>query len=267
MQSGQTIQREIEQAENLERHTGRSDGASSRGGPGRSAEPGSLQRVADRLGVDKRTISDARQHPVPEGRRTGTVARSVKSLADGGTMEPAWEGRLRELRRVVPIAQTQSIGGVILTLFSLDDYAEGFAVRLRILLEDWHPVAEEERMRNAAFHRQWAEERLQEAGESFALPQEAEFVPGDIKAFPYPELELLAFGDQGQQFPHGYDGGSQWGSDLEGWVESRYSPALDPSVRHIRLEVPDVQWSRVRGKRTSTVEFVDRGPWTFVVPL
>jgi hypothetical protein len=182
-------------------------------------------------------------------------------------MEPAWEGRLRELRRVVPIAQTQSIGGVIITLFSLDDYAEGFAIRLRILLEDWHPVAKEARTQEAAFQRQWdaAVQRGQE--DDVEQAQERKFLSGDFDSFPYPELELLAYSDRGQQFQQGYDGGNQWGSQLEGWVDSRYFPALDPSVRHLRLEVPDVQWSRVRGKRTSTVELVDPGPWSFVVPL
>jgi hypothetical protein len=47
--------------------------------------------------------------------------------------------RLRELRRMVPIPQTIAIGGVVLTVMSLDDYEEGFAVRLRLLLEDEHP--------------------------------------------------------------------------------------------------------------------------------
>lgn len=37
-------------------------GDSPRNRPGRPPEPGSLRRVADRLGVDKKEISDARQH-------------------------------------------------------------------------------------------------------------------------------------------------------------------------------------------------------------
>lgn len=182
-------------------------------------------------------------------------------------MEQEWEGRLRELRRVVPIAQTQSIGGVIITLFSLDDYAEGFAVRLRILLEDWHPIAEEARIREAAFLRQ-RDEALQRGGEGdFEQGLVRQFLGGHDESIPYPELEILTFGDQGQQFPQGYDGRAQWGSDLEGWVESRYSPALDPSMLHVRLEVSDIQWQRARGKRVGQVERIDHGPWSFVVPL
>ena len=35
-------------------------------------------------------------------------------------------------RRVVPIVQTVEVGGVIIILLSLDDYADGFAGRLRL---------------------------------------------------------------------------------------------------------------------------------------
>ena len=57
--------------------------------------------------------------------------------------------RLRDLRRVVPIVQTVAVGGVSVILLSLDDYAEGFAVRLRLLVADEHPVAKEQRRRAA----------------------------------------------------------------------------------------------------------------------
>ncbi len=177
------------------------------------------------------------------------------------------ESRLRDLRRVVPIAQTQSIGGVIITLFALDDYAEGFAVRLRMLLEDWHPVAVEARARDATFHRERNEAVQREQEADFVRDQEMSFLRGNHESIPYPDLELEARDDLGRPFELGYGGGSRWGSDLEGWLDVHYVPALGTSVRSVQLEVPDVQWRRNWGKREGGVERVDRGPWTFVVAL
>lgn len=182
-------------------------------------------------------------------------------------MEPDGAIRLRELRRVVPITQTQSIGGVIVTLFSLDDYDEGFAVRLRLLLEDWHPVGVEAREREAAIHRQWEDAAQRGYGDDGEQTRELESSHEDHTSYLFPELELLAFGDRGQQFLPGYDGGHQWSSSLEGWVESRFVPPLDTSIQHVRLEVPEVQWHRIQVKHQGEVALVDRGPWTFMVEL
>lgn len=182
-------------------------------------------------------------------------------------MEPYRESRLRELRRVVPIAQTRSMGGVIITLFSLDDYAEGFAVRLRLLLEDWHPVAEEARAREAAFRRQSDEAAQRRQKTDRDQAQELESLHEDHASYLYPELELLAYDNRGQQFQQGYDGGHQWSSILEGWMEARFFPPLDANVQHVRLEVADVQWRRIQGKHQGQVALVDRGPWTFVILL
>lgn len=181
--------------------------------------------------------------------------------------EPAWEGRLRELRRVVPIAQTQSIGGVIITLFSLDDYAEGFAVRVRILLEEWHPVAEDTRVQEAAFRRQLEEATYSEHVEDGGETQELAFPNGELPSFAHPDLELQACDDRDQPFQPGYGGDWQWSSSLEGWLYAQFFPALDPTVRHVRLVVPEVRWRRNWGKYRDEGERTDEGPWTFEVVL
>ena len=84
--------------------------------------------------------------------------------------------RLRDLRRVVPIVQTVEIGGVIIILLSLDDYAEGFAVRLRLLLADDHPVAEEQRRQDAKFHHRRAKAVRRGALADFEAQEEAAFL-------------------------------------------------------------------------------------------
>src|SRR5215213_11959343 len=92
--------------------------------------------------------------------------------------------RLRDLRRVVPIVQMVEVGGVIIILLSLDDYTEGFAVRLRLLLADEHPVAEEQHRREAVFQRRRAEAVRRGALADFEAAGEAAFVAGTEESLP-----------------------------------------------------------------------------------
>ena len=174
--------------------------------------------------------------------------------------------RLRELRRVVPIAQMVAIGGVVLTVMSLDDYEEGFAVRLRLLLEDGHPVAADERARQADFDRRRDDAERRGALEAFEAEGEAAFRAGEPWALPYPELELTARDDRGQHYRQ-WGGGSQWGSHLEGWNEPHYAPELDPAARELRLRVEQVRWLTARTWQGGDVVAIDRGPWSFAAPL
>ena len=119
--------------------------------------------------------------------------------------------RLRDLRRVVPIVQTVEIGGVIIILLSLDDYAEGFAVRLRLLLADDHPVAEEQHRREAAFQRRRAEAVRRGALADFEAQGEAAFLSGTEESLPRPEVLLEARDDRGRQYRY-WGGERAWGS-------------------------------------------------------
>ena len=70
---------------------------------------------------------------------------------------PGWPAPLQDLRRVVPIAQTVTVNGVVLMALSLDDFPVGFTVRLRLLLAEGHPIVEEQRYQDAEIQHQWAE--------------------------------------------------------------------------------------------------------------
>ncbi len=174
--------------------------------------------------------------------------------------------RLRDLRRVVPIVQTVEIGGVIIILLSLDDYAEGFAVRLRLLRADEHPVAEEQRRREAAFQRRRAEAVRRGALADFEAAGEAAFLSGTTRSLPEPEVLLEARDDRGRRYRY-WGGERAWGSILELREEPRYAPALDPAARELRLTAAEVQWRTAAVWQGGKVVAVDRGPWAFTVAL
>jgi hypothetical protein len=178
---------------------------------------------------------------------------------------------------VVPIAQTVTVGGIVLMALSLDDFPVGFTVRLRLLLADGHPMVEEQRRQDAEFQHQWAEaarrgaleaDEAEEAtfvGRFLPVPEEerAAFLAGFP---PVPEWELEVRDDRGRQYRN-WGGGEQWGSSLEGRAESIFTPALDPAARELRLTVAEVQWRTVAGREMGESIAVDRGPWAFTVAL
>jgi hypothetical protein len=167
--------------------------------------------------------------------------------------------RLRDLQRVVPIVQTVAVGGVIILLLSLDDYAEGFSVRLRLLLTDEHPVAEEQRRREAAFQHRRAEAVRRGALADFEAEGEAAFLSGTEESLPEPEVLLEAHDDRGR--PYRCWGGEQsWGSTLELRAEPRYAPALDPGARELQLVAAEVQWRTAAVWQGGEVVAVGRGP-------
>jgi hypothetical protein len=175
---------------------------------------------------------------------------------------PGWPAPLRDLRRVVPIAQTVTVGGVVLMAVSLDDFPVGFTVRLRLLLTDGHPIVEEQRYQDAEVQHQWAEAARRGALEADSAEEEAIF----FARFPVPELELEARDDRGGQYRN-WGGESSWGSSLEGRAEPIFTPALDPAARELRLTVAEVQWRTVAGREMGEIVAVDRGPWAFTVAL
>ena len=191
---------------------------------------------------------------------------------------PGWPAPLRDLRRVVPIAQAVTVGGVVLMAVSLDDFPVGFTVRLRLLLADGHPIVEEQRRQEAEFQHQWAEAARRGALEADEAEEEATFVgrflpvPEEERAAflagfpPVPEWELEVRDDRGRQYRN-WGGESSWGSSLEGRAEPIFTPALDPAARELQLVATEVQWRTVAGREMGEVVTVDRGPWAFTVAL
>jgi hypothetical protein len=191
---------------------------------------------------------------------------------------PGWPAPPRDLRRVVPVAQTAEVGGVVLMVLSIDDFPVGFTVRLRLLLADGHPVAEEQRRREAEDRRQGAEAARRGALGAGDAEEEAPFfgrfrpVPEEERAAflagfaPVPEFELEARDDRGRQYRN-WGGGEQWGSSLEGRAEPIFTPALDPAARELRLTAAEVRWRAVGVREMGEVVAVDRGPWAFAVAL
>ena len=182
----------------------------------------------------------------------------MDEVVGGGALPTGWPPRLRDLRRVLPVAQTVAVGGIIVAVLSLDDYAEGFAVRLRLLLADDHPVAAEQRRREAAVRRG--------ALADFAAEGAAAFLAGTGGSLPVPELQLEARDDRGRRYRY-WGGGRSWGSDLELREEPRYAPALDPAARELRLAAAEVRWRTAAVWQGGKVVAVDRGPWAFAVAL
>lgn len=139
------------------------------------------------------------------------------------------------LERVIPVVQTQSIDGGSLTVLSIDAYAEGSEVRLRLHLE---------------------EER-----ESSVIP----FGPHDFP--PMPELTLIVRDDQGHRYPAMPGGGGGGGTSWQ-WDYRVHQP-IDPAARELVLEVPEITWQKhePRRGRADSVERIQTGPWTFRVSL
>ena len=190
----------------------------------------------------------------------------MDEMVSRGAVPAGWPPRLRNLRRVVPIVQTVEVGGVIILLLSLDDYAEGFTVRLRLLLADDHLVAKEQRRREAAFQRRRAEAVQRGALADFEAEGEGAFLAGTGESLPGPELELEALNDRGRRYRY-WGGERAWGSILVLREELRYAPALDPAARELRLTVAEVRWRTAAVWQGGEVVAVDRGPWVFTVAL
>jgi hypothetical protein len=158
----------------------------------------------------------------------------------------------------------------VLTAVSLDDFPVGFTVRLRLWLKDGHPIVERQRHQEAEDRRQKAEaddaeEAVPFVGRFLPVPEE-EWAAFLARFAPVPEFELEARDDRGRPYRN-WGGGEQWGSNLEGWAEPIFTPALDPAARKLQLSVPEVQWRTVTGREMGGIVAVDRGPWAFTIAL
>jgi hypothetical protein len=136
---------------------------------------------------------------------------------------------LRELIRVVPIAQTQRHGDVEAIALALEVYADGFVVTVL----------------------------LQATGQ-----------PGLTQGSPdLPLAATDDRGGRYTSRMHGGSGGGdpqRWQ-----WRLARsFTPALDPAARELRLEAAEFHWLRPDPtQRTLTPASVVPGPWTFTVAL
>lgn len=139
------------------------------------------------------------------------------------------------LERVIPVVQSQRIDGGLLTVLSIDAYAEGSEVRLRLHLDD--------------------------EPESWVTPSGLHDFP------PMPELAVIVRDDRGHRYPampgSGGGGGTSWQWDF------RVHQPIDPAARELVLEVPEITWQKhePRRGRAESVERIQTGPWTFRVAM
>lgn len=141
---------------------------------------------------------------------------------------------LRQLRRVIPIAQTRSApdGALSVTLISIEDYADGFRLRGTFQVQD--------------------------------PPDEGGVWPGG--AWYHPTLMMDLVDDLGSQHrqrgPEG--GGSKWR-----WTFNHsYTPALPATAEYLRLSIRELRWDR-SDRDTGVTDLHRRDPlgWSFTIPL
>lgn len=168
---------------------------------------------------------------------------------------------LRELLGVVAIGQTVSRGHVTFTLFSLESYAEGFAVEGRRRLEEGHPMLADIRRRREEFRRNVLAAYAKHGTTAAAVePHRPMF--GQPRARMHP----TATDDLGNRYRSRQVHGS--GKDDEERFLYAFAPQLDPAARGVRIEISDLHWL-VEGPDgyPSVAGDTDPGPWSFDVPL
>lgn len=110
---------------------------------------------------------------------------------------------LRQLLRVIPAGQSQLHGGTEVTLLSLEVYAEGNLLNLRV-------VSPPERVDNPPVH--W-----------------------------HPQLALKAVDDRGNQYSDWWPGGGT-GDGRQTRSSYLFTPSLDPAAKELTVEVLEVVW-------------------------
>ncbi len=174
------------------------------------------------------SLQHRRRREEYEHEREEMIERFGFDPQTGGPPEP------ETLLRVIPIAQTVGLESESLMMLSIESYAEGFIVHIRLL--------------------------------SHEEPEPPElFSP--IFSHSFPEVGRLDVrDDRGNRYLVMQGGGG--GSD-RGWrFEFRSGQPLDPQARELTLEIPEIRWERHEyGHPYPAVERVERGPWTFTVRL
>ncbi len=136
-------------------------------------------------------------------------------------------GDEEELRRVIPVVQSQTQRGSRVTVVSIEAYDIGFAV-----IHEWRRV------------------------KGWQKPQESDFW------LSLPVVSWSTTDDKGREYRMG---SSRSGGDAH-FLRQRteFGPSLPPDAKRLILSVEEMFWSARRPGQRPRVE---RGPWRFEVPL
>lgn len=164
---------------------------------------------------------------------------------------PSDRPALRDLLRVVPIAQTVERNGIAITLLSLEVYDDGFLVYSLVSLPDTHPmVVESNRVHQAMV------EALRRCRDTGAAPDTTA-----LANLPHPQLMLAATDDQGNRYT------AWFGGTLDQRSTHHFAPPLDPAARTVRFDA-ELRWHRHDAASRGVIDAcAEPGTWTFVVDL
>lgn len=162
-----------------------------------------------------------------ERRRRVLVDRHGFDIADRPQRE------LRTLLRSVPVQQTHEFEGGMILVPSVDLYAEGCSVNLRLLLDR-------------------------------ALSPDTNSDPTAYPAIPQPVL--TAVDEWGRSYAVTKGGGLATGHEAR--MEFRVEPLPDARVNNLVLVITEIVWEKHdRQHSYPSIERVQAGPWSFAVPL
>jgi hypothetical protein len=160
-------------------------------------------------------------------RRPGRPQRSW--TLHGGKSEPsvAPPPALRELIEVIGLGKTETVGGVALTLLSLERYREGDLVTFRLT-------------RKRGLHLDFPSPEL-----SLAV--------GPAASMSTPRFSMMS------------GGGGGGGNELTFRYSYGFSPGMPDGATDWVIEVAKIEWVRPYRSPERKVASVDVGPWRFVV--
>lgn len=177
---------------------------------------------------------------------------------------------LTTLRGIVPIVHTITGHGLALTLFVLEDYAEGFGFRFRLRPLAGHPVLDVMEARRAAGFarlRALAEEHRQGKTSPIAPMVFHEEWPTSEDDPWWPDPRWVVRDDLGNEYECRSWGGGEHATG-EFLLRAEFEPALADSARTLVIDVGEVAWATVPPMVADAPPVrVDPGPWIFSVDL